>query len=1257
MKKLFLLPLLLIFLPLFGKKVTVSNIDYIQNNGQWAAPVLFKADLHGGWVFLEKNAVTYKFLEHAHKHTAKKGEKPEAIKGHVYKINWLNANINPTIIGQDKQSYYNNYFIGNDESKWKSNVANYKSVYYKDVYANIDFKIYSDGSAMKSDYIVHKNGNPKDLKFQYQGTDGISIDKNGNLNIKTSINTINELHPYAYQLINGKEKTVACEYSLNGNTLSFKLPEGYDKNYDLIIDPTLVFSTYSGSYSDNWGSSATNDNEGNMFLGGVAFGSEYPTTVGAFQTDFAGGSWYEPTDIVITKFNSTGTSRLYSTYLGGTDNEVLASLLCTPKNELIAVMATSSTDFPTTADAYDKTFNGGNLAIAYAIFLPNGTDLAITKLNANGNALIGSTYFGGSGNDGVNLSSFTAYNYGDESRSEVAIDKTGNIYITSTTNSTDLPGTSGKAQSNYGGGESDGLVAKFNSNLSSLYWATYFGGSETDASYSMGLDKNDNIFICGGTSSRNLPGRNNGLNTSYKGGITDGFIAKINNKGTSVLASSYLGTGNYDQAFILDLDSEDNIGVFGQTLGNYPVSRGVYSNRRASQFIHKLNNNLNTSIFSTVFGSIDANEVNIVPTALMMDICGNIYAVGWGGMVNYEGDTYGMPITSDAFQKTTDGSDFYLINLNATATAFKYATYFGENGGVGDHVDGGTSRFDKNGIVYQAACASCNATNAFPITEGVVGPTNNSYNCNMAGFKFKFDLTALQIVRATATPSSGCAPLKVDFTFTATQPGTSYFWDFGDGDTSTEQYPSHTYNQAGEYTVRFILHDADNCNPEDSTTFTISVGTTIKTTLDSTVCNGATVTIANQIFNTTGSYEIILRSALGCDSIITLNLIVRDSIKSYISKSFCKGGSVTIGNYTFSEPGDYMVTLNSAVGCDSFVFLKISNSDSIVENISQTICNGESYFIGDYIFTASGDYTIELRTTSGCDSTIHLSLTVIDSLVENISRTICTGDSVTIGAETYYGSGEYHIHLPSSLGCDSIVNLSLTVLENQYSRIEEKICEGQSISIGNQQFNTSGTYTIHIPSASGCDSIIHLELTVNLLPAIDAIADKTAAKASESIQLNVISEFALTYTWQPTESVSNAFIKNPTATINAPTWFVVSVQDSITSCANKDSVFVDFILPTCSKENIYIPNAFSPNGDGINDVFLVRSEALKSIHLEIYDRWGNRVFKTEDKNEGWDGTFKGQPANVDSYGYYFVGECEQEPDNKIVIKGNVTLLR
>ena len=284
-----------------------------------------------------------------------------------------------------------------------------------------------------------------------------------------------------------------------------------------------------------------------------------------------------------------------------------------------------------------------------------------------------------------------------------------------------------------------------------------------------------------------------------------------------------------------------------------------------------------------------------------------------------------------------------------------------------------------------------------------------------------------------------------------------------------------------------------------------------------------------------------------------------------------------------------------------------------------------------------------------------MSLTVLDTARATINKTICEGDSATIDTQIFKEEGSYRIFLKSTSGCDSLVNLFLTVLPIQRSQIIKTICEGESVTIGNQTFTEEGNYDIKLSSSQDCDSIVNLTLIVNPLPVIDAVSDKTSALSDEQIQLNVITTETLSYNWMPLDLVSNAAIQNPTAFISASTWFIVTATNPRTQCISKDSVLVDIEYLPCSVENIYIPNAFSPNNDGVNDKFLVRSNILKTMHIEIYDRWGIKIFETDNIADGWDGTYKGQPSQLESYGYYFKGECLQ--GTKITLKGNVTIIR
>ncbi|HET6991608.1 MAG TPA: SBBP repeat-containing protein, partial [Bacteroidia bacterium] len=450
--------------------------------------------------------------------------------------------------------------------------------------------------------------------------------------------------------------------------------------------------------------------------------------VGAFQTTFGGGGFggnSYPFDISLTKYNPTGSALLYSTYLGGSDNEQPQSIIVDNNNNLFVIGRTYSSNYPVTPGAYDVSFNGG-------------ADIVVTKFNPAGTALLGSTFIGGTGDDGVNITAdfYTwnslKYNYGDDGRSDINTDAAGNCYVASNTQSVNFPTTPGAFQTSFGGGLQDAVVFKFNSTLTSLAFSTFLGGNANDAGYSIALNSSNEVYVSGGTSSLNFPTTPGVLHTAYMGGSADGYVAHFDPSGSALLQSTFIGTGSYDQAYFVQLDQSFNVYLYGQTSGPYPVTPGVYSNPNSGQFIHKLDPTLSSTVYSTVFGS-GTMSPNISPAAFLVDTCENVYTSGWGGQcIPYgsTGTTNGMPVTSGAFQTTTDGCDFYFFVLKKNALSLWYATYFGGPSGTDEHVDGGTSRFDKNGVIYQSVCAGCGGTSNFPTTAGAWSQTNNSFNCN-----------------------------------------------------------------------------------------------------------------------------------------------------------------------------------------------------------------------------------------------------------------------------------------------------------------------------------------------------------------------------------------------------------------------------------------------------------------------------------------------------------------------------------------------
>jgi PKD repeat protein len=286
----------------------------------------------------------------------------------------------------------------------------------------------------------------------------------------------------------------------------------------------------------------------------------------------------------------------------------------------------------------------------------------------------------------------------------------------------------------------------------------------------------------------------------------------------------------------------------GITTGNWPVINAAYSVGNSRQFIAKLQADLSAFVYSTTFGTSGAINPNISPVAFLVDNCENVYVSGWGGGANSFGGTSGyptsgtngLPITSDAFQKNTDGSDFYFFVLQKNAASQLYGSFFGQLGGGGglEHVDGGTSRFDANGVIYQAMCANCKnvstgvpLTAPFPITAGVYGNTNpaTGSGCNLGMVKMRFDLSGIDVaLRAVgAKQLNFCLPATIQFTDTIRK-AKQYIWIWGDGtrnDTTTSNPYTHTYTSTGFFDVKVIGIDSNSCNVKDSANMRIRVTT------------------------------------------------------------------------------------------------------------------------------------------------------------------------------------------------------------------------------------------------------------------------------------------------------------------------------------------------------------------------------------------------------------------------------------------------
>jgi len=800
---------------LFGA-CSSAQTYFTPNEGQWSNPCIARNLQAFGSVFIESQGFKIKqvdpeaALQKHHLFHQQNGLRELTVRGNHLFFKWEGSNVPSNSLGEPA-NHYENYFVGADRAKWKSKIYPVSSILQSGIYEGIDLKYYGVKEGVEFDLIVHPGAEVHNIQLAMEGETAALI-QNGEAVFSHGVGEFRLAKPFAYQLIGDEKLPVYCQYILRNNILSFEV-SAYNRAYDLVIDPILVFSTYSGSTGDNFGFTATFDSKGNLYAGGIIDTTQgaYPFTAGAFQTIYGGvGSARAPVnlgcDISISKYSSDGSSLIYASYYGGKDDEFPHSLVCDPFDNLLIFGTTWSDSFPVTVGAYDTTYNGL-------------VDIIVGKVNPDGTTLMASTYVGGSSYDGFNGNGLI-YNYADDFRGDIITDEIGRVYIASTSRSGNFPTTSG-AHSTSKGGNNDGLFLALEADLSKLNYATFIGGSEDDAAYSIKL-QDTSVFIGGGTKSQDINWPTGSLHPNYLGGEADGFLCEFNKQSGKLIHGTYYGSDDYDQVYFIEVDLDKRIYATGQTEGTIGRTAGTYGKDNTKQFISCLKPSLDSLIFSTTFGNRTSTP-ELSPSAFMVDNCYNIYFSGWG---SFTGTTTGLEFTNDANQKTTDGADFYLVVLSKDAKSLVYASYFGGNASE-DHVDGGTSRFDKSGVVYQSVCASCPdnppGLQDFPTSAWAVFKSNPSYRCSNASFKLDFEITYAVNANFTYSPIMICSNDSIRFK-NLSKPGLKYHWNFGDGDTSLSYEPVHQYQQEGFYKVILTVLDPVSCNLSAIKELTVEVG-------------------------------------------------------------------------------------------------------------------------------------------------------------------------------------------------------------------------------------------------------------------------------------------------------------------------------------------------------------------------------------------------------------------------------------------------
>lgn len=635
----------------FAKSPASSNIAHLPiafepNQGQAETGALFTGRGDGYAVALDKTGS---------KLMLRAGDKKAAIRTDL-----TGANPRATLSGLDLQKSYSSYFRGKDSSKWAVNVPNYGQVKESSVYPGIDLLYYGNQSKLEYDFVVAPGADPRAIRMRFSGVTSVKTDAEGNLVLSTASGNVVQHKPVIYQEIAGIRREVEGAFAVHANReVTFRIG-AYDRSAALTIDPYVVYASFLGGFSTDEGHAVTADTQGNMYLVGVTYSTQ------------AGDA-----DVMLRKIAPDGSGFVWNADLGGSDDDFGNGIAVDANGFVYVGGDTFSTDFPTAAP-----WQANNAGDRNAFVL---------KIDPAATTLMYSTYFGGSVDD---------FGYA------VALDRNGNLYLTGSTDSPDMPASQTAYQQSLLG-NSDAYVAKFDSNGNAIF-NTFIGKGSHNEAWSIAADSNGNTYITGDTDSDSFPQINPPFQHSRHGGL-DAFLTIVSNDGTQLFLSTFIGGSNDDSGTGIALDPSGNIYIAGTTASSdFPTTNGYnssYNGGSTDIFVVKYSPGGGSLLFSTFVGSHGTDEAN----AIAVDANGTVYVAG-----DTNSDQY--PVTSDAVQGSRRGGfDAVLSVLDTNGTRLLYSTYFG---GSGDDSAMGVA-VDPFYNVYVTGVTS---SGDFPVTQVAVQP-------------------------------------------------------------------------------------------------------------------------------------------------------------------------------------------------------------------------------------------------------------------------------------------------------------------------------------------------------------------------------------------------------------------------------------------------------------------------------------------------------------------------------------------------------
>lgn len=697
------------FLPAFAVPMTVPDAWlWVANQGQFAPEVQFYAGDGQSRVWLAADALWLtRWRDDAGNHD---------LAGVHLQLTWENAGAAAVLAGLAPQPARINYLKGADPAAWVQGVATFAAVRWDGLYPGVSLVAQGGGDEVVLIVQARDAAALSQMRLRVAGAEGLQPAGDGTWLARTPSGLVRLprfLDAQGMPLSLRRQGSVLVVMPASSSPYARFLPPSSSIVPPALISgsPTMTFSTFLGSSSDDAPEAGIAvDREGSVYVAGITTSPDFPTTPGAFDTSYnQPGPGEFDGDIFLSKFSADGTTLLYSTFLGGTDTDVVRDIEVDATGAVYLAGYTYSPNFPTTPDAYSPTWNGG-----YG-------DAFVTRVNSAGSALLFSTFLGGSVFDKIQ---------------SLALNGAGAIFVTGETLSPDFPTTPGAFDQlfNNDGFSAyvDAFVTGFQPDGSALLFSTFLGGQYNDYGLVIAIGRQGAIFIAGETRALDFPTTPQAFDTSFNGGSSDGFVTKMNPSGSALFFSTYLGGFDTDSVADMALNAAGGVYLIGQTGStNFPITPGAYDAVCESCFtpdfyVTRLALNGQQLVYSTYIGGSEGEYAR----KIAVGAAGIIY--GWGRSYSFD-----FPVTPDAFDTILGGSaDTVLFRLDMTTSTLSYSTFLGGNDLVVDNAYGLVWRRTSTGDSLYLSGGTYSAD--FPVTAEAY---DTGYNGGEDAFIVRFDHT------------------------------------------------------------------------------------------------------------------------------------------------------------------------------------------------------------------------------------------------------------------------------------------------------------------------------------------------------------------------------------------------------------------------------------------------------------------------------------------------------------------------------------